>query len=154
VGTAYGSTHIITTGDNYLPPLFLFHAMGLNATMWLPNIEELSNHFHLYMVDAIGDLGRSNLFDFNKVQGNGEDYSRWFYEILDRLQIEKTYIAGSSYGGWITLNCAVYAPERVKGIALLGPMDIEVVIFPDSGHLLNREEVEEVNKKIISFFKE
>jgi pimeloyl-ACP methyl ester carboxylesterase len=38
------------------------------------------------------------------------------------LGIEKAYVVGASEGGFIGTNFALYTPERVEKLALLGPM--------------------------------
>ncbi len=45
----------------------------------------------------------------------------WLLDVMDALDIEQAHIVGASYGGWLTLNLAIAAPERVKQIALLAP---------------------------------
>jgi len=40
---------------------------------------------------------------------------------LDALKIDRAYLAGYSYGGWLTLNYAISAPERVNRIVVLSP---------------------------------
>lgn len=41
---------------------------------------------------------------------------------MDQLGLEKAYVVGASEGGFIGTNLALYYPERVEKLALLGPM--------------------------------
>ena len=50
-----------------------------------------------------------------------EDYVAWLSELLDTLNIKSTNLVGASFGGWLTLNYALGAPERLNKIALLSP---------------------------------
>lgn len=123
--TRYGRTNIIATGDINNPPLILIHAMGVTATMWFPNVEAWSESFRVYAVNTIGDLGKSELDDMDHYPKNGLNYSEWVSDILDALEIERCDVIGASMGGWIAMNCAIYLPERIDHLVLLGPMGIK-----------------------------
>ena len=71
VTTRWGSTHIIASGPQDAPTLVLLHGMNLSATMWFPNITDLSRNYCVYAVDTIGSASKSiavqplkNRFDF------------------------------------------------------------------------------------------
>ncbi|MCL4517406.1 MAG: alpha/beta hydrolase [Firmicutes bacterium] len=141
VKTRYGTTHVIMSGPKEAPPLVLVHAMGVTSTMWLPNIAALSREYRVYAVDTIGDFGKSALDNLDRYPRNGREYSLWLTDVFDQLSIQKADIIGASMGGWITMNYAIYAPDRVNRIALLGPLGIRssfqvlfrlmsVVLFP------------------------
>jgi pimeloyl-ACP methyl ester carboxylesterase len=40
---------------------------------------------------------------------------------LDGLNLDRVFLAGMSYGGWLALNLALSAPERVRKLVLLSP---------------------------------
>jgi pimeloyl-ACP methyl ester carboxylesterase len=124
VPTSYGTTYVIASGPADAPPVVLLHAMGVTATMWLPNLEALSRRHRVYAVDLIGDLGRSELHDPRVHPRNGAAYSGWLSEVLDGLEIERAHLVGASYGGWVAMHHAIHAPERVERMVLLGPMGI------------------------------
>ena len=77
VETSYGPTHVIAGGPEAGPPIVLFHAMGLNATMWLPNMAALCSGHRVYAVDTIGDLGRSRLLDHECYPRDGGEMADW-----------------------------------------------------------------------------
>ena len=128
VSTRYGSTHIIISGPKDAPPIALLHGQGGTATMWLPNILALSRDYRVYAIDTIGDLGKSELDNLDKYPKNGQDYSDWLVDVFNKLSINQAFIIGESRGGWIAMNLSIYAPERVKGIALLAPVGISSLI--------------------------
>ena len=43
------------------------------------------------------------------------------YEEMEMMNLDRVSLAGMSYGGWIALNFAMTAPQRVKKLALLSP---------------------------------
>lgn len=124
VSTRYGSTHVLISGPQDAPPLALIHAMGIGSTMWLPNIASLSENHRVYAIDTIGDLNKSLLTDDEYYPKKGADYSLWLTDLFDSLGIDQAGMIGASMGGWIAMNHAIHAPDRVRMVALLGPMGI------------------------------
>ena len=118
VKTSYGSTHINVSGPNDGHPLVLLHAVSLSSTAWFANIAELSANHRVYAVDGIGDAGKSIAECLIEKR---LDYAEWLREVFDGLNIEKGYLLGHSYGGWLALNMALVYPERLKKIVLLAP---------------------------------
>ncbi len=135
VNTRYGKTHVIASGPKEGEPIVLIHAMGVGSTLWLPNIEALSEKHRVYAVDTIGDLNKSVLDDLSHYPKKGAEYSQWLTDVFDELAIDKAYVIGASMGGWLTLNHAVYAKERVSKIALLGPMGIKSNVAKVAGKI-------------------
>lgn len=118
VQTGYGSTRINVSGPGDGHPLVLLHGAGLSSTAWFANITELSVKHRVYAVDVIGDAGRSIA---ECLMEKRLDYAEWLREVFDGLNIEKSYLLGHSYGGWLTLNMALVYPDRLKRIVLLAP---------------------------------
>ena len=81
IQTKYGQTNIIASGDTSNPPVLLIHAMGVTATMWFPNVAELSKIHRIYAINTIGDLGKSELSDMDHYPKNGQNYIEWLNEI-------------------------------------------------------------------------
>lgn len=124
VPTRYGDTHVTASGPRNAPPIVLLSAMGVTSRMWQPNVTALSCDYQVYALDTIGDQGRSALNNMDVYPNNGKAYSDWLADVFNELGVERADVIGSSYGGWITMNHAIHAPERVKRIALLGPMGL------------------------------
>jgi pimeloyl-ACP methyl ester carboxylesterase len=118
VKTGYGSTHINVSGPSDGYPLVLLHAASLSSTAWFANIAALSASHRVYAVDTIGDAGKSFA---DRLMEKRTDYAQWLREVLDGLNIERAYLLGHSYGGWLTLNMALANPDRLKAIVLLAP---------------------------------
>ena len=49
------------------------------------------------------------------------DYAAWLTATLDALHLDRVCLVGMSFGGWLALNYAVAAPERVQKLVLLSP---------------------------------
>lgn len=46
--------------------------------------------------------------------------------ILDSLEVDRAVLVGSSLGGWLAAEIAVWFPERVRALALLSPLGLRV----------------------------
>jgi pimeloyl-ACP methyl ester carboxylesterase len=122
VDTEYGRVHVIISGPEDAPPLLLLHASGVAGWSWLYNAEALSQDYRIYAIDTLGDAGRSKLSDVENYPQDGQQQGELYAEIADKLGVEKAYVVGASEGGFIGTNYALFAPERVEKLALLGPM--------------------------------
>jgi pimeloyl-ACP methyl ester carboxylesterase len=120
----YGKTHVIASGDVGSPPLILIHPMGAGGFMWSSIISALSAKRRVYAIDTIGDVGRSELADPDRYPKRGSEYSAWLDDVYEALGVRRADLIAGSMGGWIAMNRAIYAPERVRSLALLGPMGL------------------------------
>jgi pimeloyl-ACP methyl ester carboxylesterase len=117
VPTRHGQTHAIASGRPDAPPLMLMRGVGGNATAWVDNIADLSQDHRTYALDVIGETGRSAPC---RPSYKGTAYGEWFVDILDALKVGKAHVVGVSRGAWLALKIALFAPERVKRMVLLG----------------------------------
>ena len=118
VTTDFGTTHLNLAGAADLPPLILLHGFGVSSTIWYPNVAPLSRYFHIYALDVINQMG---LGVPTRRLGSRQDCAAWLSEVLQALQLEQAAIVGHSYGGWLALNLALLAPQRVTRLVLLSP---------------------------------
>ncbi len=118
IPTAFGSTHVLEAGAADKPPLLLLHAMSFSAASWVRNLAGLSEHRHVVAVDTIGDV---NLSRSERAVRGVDDYIRWLTEVLGALGVERTAVAGNSYGGWLAAHFARLRPERVSHLVLISP---------------------------------
>lgn len=120
--TQYGKVHVIASGPEDAPPMLLLHASGVAAWSWKYNVGELSKNYRTYAIDLIGDAGKSEFTSLDNIMKSGRDQATLYTEIADKLGVEKAFVVGASEGGFIGTNIALYAPDRVKKLVLLGPM--------------------------------
>ncbi len=116
--TRFGNTHIITCGDPASSPLVLLHGQWASAVMWSNLAGQLSRDFRLIALDQIDDAGKSRP---TRLPAGRPDYVEWLLEVFDGLGLVQPGLAGLSYGGFLALNFALAAPERVRRLALLCP---------------------------------
>ena len=122
--TSYGKVHVIIGGPEDAPPVLLLNAGQMAGWSWISNVGALNEQYRTYVIDTIGEPGKSELSDINHFPKNGADWSDLLMEITDELGIEKAYVIGASNGGFLALNYAIRYPERIEKMALLGSMGL------------------------------
>ncbi len=118
VTTRFGTTHVTVSGPEGSPSLLLLHATGASSMMWFPNVGALSSACRVYAIDIIGEPGKSRQSQLLKNRGDCAD---WLCDLMQGLGLERTNIAGLSYGGWHTLNFSLFFPDRINKIIALAP---------------------------------
>jgi len=111
-------THVVISGPQDAPPLVLLHGHMATLVMWLPNIADLSKDYRVYAIDVMGQPSKSIP---DKPIRNWTDYVAWLTATLNGLRLNRFFLAGVSFGGWLALTYAVAVPERVQKLALLSP---------------------------------
>ena len=124
VDTVYGSTYILESGSPKMPPIVLFHGSTSNSAAWFADIKELTQYFHVFAVDLIGDAGHSAETRLNM---KSDEYALWIRDIFARLGIQKAAIMGNSLGAWMCLKFAAVFPESVDRMVLLAASGIAPV---------------------------
>jgi pimeloyl-ACP methyl ester carboxylesterase len=117
----YGTTRVHICGPRDGRPLVLLHGGGATSTVWFANVGELSRAHRVYAVDTIGNAGRS-VNDGRPVDTRAR-FMDWLDGLLSGLNLDRVSLCGHSYGGWLALNYALHAPQRVHNLALLDPTD-------------------------------
>jgi pimeloyl-ACP methyl ester carboxylesterase len=118
VRSRFGTTHVVISGPTTAPPLVLLHGYMATLTMWSPNIAVLSQDYRVYAIDVLGQPGRSCP---DEPIGNVTDFVSWLTGTLDGLHLDRVFLVGMSFGGWLALNYAVAMPRRVRKLVLLSP---------------------------------
>jgi pimeloyl-ACP methyl ester carboxylesterase len=119
VPTRFGHTHIISCGvPGRLPPLVLFHGSGSNSAMWLTDMAIWASNREIYAIDMIGEPGLSAAV---RPALCSDEHFIWLNDVLAALHIDKFAAVGVSLGGWLILDYATRAPERVERICVLSP---------------------------------
>jgi pimeloyl-ACP methyl ester carboxylesterase len=118
IPTRFGETHVIASGPETASPLVLFHPAGCGAVIWAHNVAAFSEHFRTYAVDVIGEVNRSRA---TRQIGSRNELTEWVSELFDGLRIERADLIGNSFGGYLAMNTAVQAPERVRRMVLISP---------------------------------
>lgn len=124
VATRYGKTHVIASGDEASPVVMLLHPGNTSGLAWSPLFPALVQRHRIYALDTIGDVGRSELDDFDVYPKKGPDLSVWLDDVYGELGISDADVIGASNGGWVAMHRAINAPRSVRRLVLLGPMGL------------------------------
>jgi pimeloyl-ACP methyl ester carboxylesterase len=68
-------------------------------------------------------FGKSSLPDW---LDSVDDIAHVYLELLDRLELKSLDVVGTSLGGWIAADMATKVPERIRKLALVGPVGVKV----------------------------
>jgi 3-oxoadipate enol-lactonase len=93
------------------PHVVFVHAGGVDGRMWHPLLDRLDG-LRMHVPDLRGH-GSTPLPPGE--YADADDLLRMF----DNLRIKRATVVAASFGGWIALQLATKAPERVSALALL-----------------------------------
>ncbi|WP_277681601.1 alpha/beta fold hydrolase [Saccharomonospora azurea] len=100
-------------------PLVLLHAYPLDARMWDSVRAPLSERTRLITPDQRG-LGQTPLPEGGTAAPSLDHAARDVVALLDRLELDKVVVGGSSMGGYVAMALLRLAPERIGGLAFIG----------------------------------
>ncbi|MFF2953780.1 alpha/beta fold hydrolase [Kitasatospora sp. NPDC057965] len=133
VETSYGTVHVHRYGPATGEPVVLLHGHAGHASNWYPQIAALGEHHPVYAIDTLDDPGRSVQ---RAVAAGSAENAAWLGEVFAALDLDRIHLAGLSYGGWLALNQAVHAPERLASVAPLDPGGIGKVPARFYAHMI------------------
>lgn len=101
--------------DTDSTPVILSSSLGTTSEMWAPQVEALSEAFHVITFDHRGH-GKSLVppgpYSLDDLGGD-------VIGLMDALSIERANFAGLSLGGMVGMWLGINAPERIESLALL-----------------------------------
>lgn len=122
IKTSLGKTVIwgINTEKDELRPMVIFPGFRTSSLFWdMDNaLAPLKKDYRIYLVET---NGQPNLSDGNNPDIKGDGYGVWANEVLEKLSIEKSIIAGASFGGLVCLKLCMVNPGSVEKTILLNP---------------------------------
>ena len=106
--------HYRKTGKG--PVLLLLHGVGSSLHTWEGWHQEMEQDFTVLSIDlpSFGLTGPHPKNDYSVAM-----YMRVIDTLLDELKIDKTFIGGNSFGGFLAWSYAVHSPNRVRKLLLL-----------------------------------
>ncbi|WP_271766747.1 alpha/beta fold hydrolase [Aquimarina algiphila] len=122
IETSLGSTIVwsLNSSEPTFETLVIFPGARTTSLIW--DLDKgLDNFNHKIKILMVETNGLPNLSDGNTPDIKTLDYGIWATEVLNKLDIEKVFIAGASFGGLISMKLAIIAPERIKAVFLLNP---------------------------------
>jgi pimeloyl-ACP methyl ester carboxylesterase len=103
-------------------PLVLVHGLGDRDEAWAPMLKRLKRAgFHVYAPDLLG-YGRSPKPQDGDYSITGE--TKFVYDFIQSLGLQKTDIGGWSMGGWIALKLALDHPELIDRVVVYDPAGV------------------------------
>src|SRR5687768_12698564 len=113
--------HYQEAGDPKAPALVLIHGFASSTLVWSKVFLRLAEAgFHVIAVDMLG-------FGYSGKPRNGEytiaGQAGLLMGLLDRLNINRATLVGSSYGGAVAVTCALDYPHRVSKLVLIGTVN-------------------------------
>ena len=122
IETSLGKTHVwgLHTKEEHLDTLVIFPGARTTSLIWDfdKGLDNLGQKMRIFMVET---NGLPNLSSGVTPDIKSPDYGFWSAEVLDQLQVEKAFVAGSSFGGLICMKLAIVKPEKIKAAFLLNP---------------------------------
>lgn len=122
VSTTLGKTQVygLNTKDTNLETLVIFPGARTTALIWDLDrgLDNLQQDLRIFMVET---NGLPNLSEGSTPDIKSLDYGHWAKEVLEKLNIDKAFVAGASFGGLIVMKLGIVAPEKVKAAFLLNP---------------------------------
>lgn len=97
--------------------LILLHGIGASAERWLNILPNLCEHFRVVVPDIVG-FGYS---DKPTVEYTMDFFIKFLNDFLEQLQIKKTSIIGSSFGGHLATEFAIRSSAQVDKLVLAAP---------------------------------
>jgi 3-oxoadipate enol-lactonase len=97
------------------PVVVFCHSFGMNGAMFSPQFSAFVGRYRCITWDqrGHGQSPASGPFTF-------WDSARDALALLDRLEIHRAIFVGTSQGGFVSLRAALLAPDRVRGLAVMG----------------------------------
>jgi len=117
--------HYIRTGPRGNTPILLLHAVGMDLTMWGPQIEALQKSCDVIALDLPGhglspEIGKALSFSY---------FATAVVQVVDSLATGPVHLIGISFGGMVAQTIAVEHPALVRSLSLIGT----ACTFPEAG---------------------
>lgn len=119
------------------PPLLVLHGEDA-ASRWRAFHDRLAERFDLLLPDHPG-FGHSDLPSW--LEGV-PDLVYHYLDVLDVLGLDRVYLLGESFGGWLAAELATAHSQRLAGLVLIAPFGLRAqgAPVPDL-FMLNREQL-------------
>ena len=121
VETPNGTTHVLVCGPEDAPPLVCLHGALATSAHLLPEVVALAAHRRLYLVDVVG---QSVMSEDRRLAVDDDTYGRWLVGVLDALGLDRVAVFGVSWGGFVAMRTACFAPDRIAALALMAPAGV------------------------------
>ena len=135
------------------PAVVLLHAGVADLRMWDVQVSELVPGHSVVRCDLRG-YGPTPLEPGASYSDAGDVLA-----LLDELGLERYALVGASYGGWVALQVATAAPDRVERLVLIDPLaevaepdDRLRAVWREEGALVEAGDLEAATDLIVATF--
>ncbi|MEO7989550.1 MAG: alpha/beta hydrolase [Chryseolinea sp.] len=123
INTSLGKTHIWglnTESVDIIDTLVVFPGARTTSLFWDfdKGLDNLNCKLKIYLVET---NGLPNLSDGDTPDIKSTEFGEWAIEVLDKVNVDKAFIAGASFGGLVCMKLCIVNPQRVKAAFLLNP---------------------------------
>ncbi|HZQ42740.1 MAG TPA: alpha/beta hydrolase [Acidobacteriaceae bacterium] len=124
-------------------PIVLVHGLGDRDEAWAPMLKRLKRAgFHVYAPDLLG-YGRSPKPQDGDYSISGQ--TKFVYDFIQSLGLQKTDIGGWSMGGWIALKLALDHPELIDRVVVYDPAGLRFEL-KEPGKLFEPQTTDDVQR--------
>jgi flavin reductase (DIM6/NTAB) family NADH-FMN oxidoreductase RutF/pimeloyl-ACP methyl ester carboxylesterase len=109
------STRHLRDGARSGEAVVLIHGVGMNASVWAPQVRALSTAYDVIAYDMLGHGGT----DLPPADARLADYVEQLLGLLDALGVERAHVIGHSMGALVALDFALTYPRRVRSVSAL-----------------------------------
>ncbi|CAN7366330.1 alpha/beta fold hydrolase [Bosea sp. LjRoot9] len=96
-------------------PVLLVHGVGMQASVWADQIEELSKRHDVVAVDMLGHGGSS----LPPADARLSDYADALLALIDGLGLRNVHLVGHSMGALVSLEFALSHPSRLASVTAM-----------------------------------
>ncbi len=122
IKTSLGTTLVwgLHTKEENLDTLVIFPGARTTSLIWDfdKGLDNLNHKMKIFLVET---NGLPNLSNGETPEIKSLDYGIWASEVLDKLNIEKAFVAGASFGGLICMKLGIVNPKKIQSAFLLNP---------------------------------
>lgn len=93
----------------------LIHGVGMNQTVWSPQVEPLTVSYRVVVYDMLGHGDSALPTDAPTV----DEYALQLKVLLDAMRIERAHVVGHSMGALVALEFALSHPHRTSSVVAL-----------------------------------
>jgi pimeloyl-ACP methyl ester carboxylesterase len=112
-GELPGRTRYLREGNG--EPIILVHGVGLDASIWRPQIDSLRSAYDVIAIDMLGHGGSS----LPRSDVRLADYADQIIAVADGLDLGKVHVIGHSMGALVALEFALSHPSRSLSLVAL-----------------------------------
>ena len=135
-------TVVFNPGVPNRPPLVLLHGLNTGLCSFLHIVKRLSRNCTVYVIDLPGFARSSKPRLLGNVDEIERKYVRWLELWRQNLAIEKCFLLGHDFGGYIATLYTISYPWRVCQLTLYEPWGFPILPFGMTDRSPNKKSIE------------